>query len=408
VAPSTATVPGDATAPTAEVRTGAEASADDGFTLLAGRRVGVVLNAASVVEGRNLLDVLVEAPGVDVVAAFAPEHGIRADGPAGVEIDSEVDEATGVPVHSLYGATRRPTAEMLAGIEVLVFDLQDVGARFYTYVSTMGGVMEVAAAHHIPLVVLDRPNPLGGAILDGFVLDPAFRSFIGEYPIPAVHGLTTGELALAIRGEGWLPGLEDLELEVVPVEGWQRAQRWSATGRVWTAPSPGLPTTTAVDVYPTTVLFEATVLSVGRGTDASFTVVGAPWLDAEALVADLTARRLPGVELRPTSFMPRPDSAVPDPEFAGETVVGVEVVVTDPEVFRPVATGVHLLEAVRSQALAAGQGDVIDRPEVLDLLAGTDRLRTGLEAGTPAADIVAGWTGELAAFEQIRQSYLLY
>jgi len=404
---------GDGPAAPVPVRVGAEVAAADGFQRFRGQRVGVILNVASVVDGRSLLDALAAAEGVEVVAAFAPEHGVRGDAPAGALVGDTLDPATGVPVHSLYGDRRAPGPEQLAGLDVLVFDLQDVGARPYTYVSTMGLAMQAAAQAGVRFVVLDRPNPLGGTGpagggVEGWVLDPSFASFVGRYPVPLVHGLTAGELARMIQGEGWLDGLDGLQLDVVPMTGWNREQRWVDTGRAWVPPSPGLPSPDTAAVYPGTVLFEATSASVGRGTGEPFSLIGAPWLDGPAAAADLNARGLPGVRFEPATFTPAPTPAVPDPPLAGQPLAGVRVVVTDAAAVRPVALGVHLLEVFGGQARAAGEPGFVARPATLDALAGTDRLRRALAAGTPAADIVAAWTDEGAAFDQLRQPYLLY
>ncbi|MEZ5412599.1 MAG: DUF1343 domain-containing protein [Acidimicrobiales bacterium] len=408
-----ATTGGGTTVAPEPVRVGAEVAAADGFQRFRGQRLGVILNVASVVDGRSLLDVLATTEGVDVVAAFAPEHGVRGDAPAGAPVGDTVDPATGVTVHSLYGDRRAPGPAQLAGLDGLVFDLQDVGARPYTYLSTMGLAMQAAARAGVPFVVLDRPNPLGGTGaaeggVEGWVLEAPFASFVGQYPVPLVHGLTAGELARMIQGEGWLDGLDGLQLDVVPMAGWHRSQRWADTGRAWIPPSPGLPSPATAAVYPGTVLFEATSASVGRGTDEPFSVVGAPWIDGPAAAATLNTRGLPGVRFEAVTFAPAPTPAVPDPPLAGRTVGGVRVVVTDPAAVRPVALGVHLLDVVGAQARAAGETGFVARPATLDALAGTDRLRLALAAGTPAADIVAAWTDEVNAFDQLRQPYLLY
>ena len=389
------------------VMVGAEVLQRDGFALLAGQRVGVILNQASTVGDASLLDALVAAPEVEVVAAFGPEHGVRGAAPAGAAVEDSIDPATGVPVYSLYGEQRSPPAEVLATLDVLVFDLQDVGARPYTYIATMGLAMQAAADAGVAFVVLDRPNPLGGEVLAGPVLDARFGSFVGPYPIPFVHGLTVGELALFLRGEGAVDGVESLDLEVVPLEGWRRAERWSDGERAWVPPSPSLPTPTAAEVYPGTVLFEATSMSVGRGTDEPFTTVGAPWVDGEALAQRLTELGLPGVRFEPTVLSPMASEAVPDPPFAGERVGGVRVVPLDRS-FLPFETGVHLLVEAQRHAEQQGAGQIVERPDFLDLLAGTDELRLGLAGAESGDELLAGWSDELAAFDQVRQPYLLY
>ncbi|MCP5026617.1 MAG: DUF1343 domain-containing protein [Actinomycetia bacterium] len=402
--PSVVTVPREAAPP--PVRTGADVLVDDDLAMLHGRRVGLIANQTTTAQGRHLIDHLHDHPQVDLVAVFAPEHGVRGKAGAGELLDDSRDASTGVPVLSLYGETRRPTAEMLEDIDVLVFDIQDVGTRFYTYISTMGLAMQAAAEHDVDFVVLDRPNPLGGNIAAGFVLDADQQSFIGQYPIPAAYGLTAGELALAIQGERWLDDLDQLDLLVVAMEGWERDMNWLDTGLAWTAPSPGLPTFITALGYPGTVLFEATTLSYGGGTHRPFLTVGAPWADGEAAAAELNGRGLAGVEFRAVEFEPRPirSSSV---RGEGELHSGVRYSFTSIDDVEPVAVGLHVLEVFRDQALAADE-ELIDRPITFDLLAGTTRLRSDLEAGTTAHEIVAAWEAEAAAFAATRAPYLLY
>jgi uncharacterized protein YbbC (DUF1343 family) len=387
------------------------------FSEFSGRRVGLIASRASVVGDRSVIDLLAASSQVDLVAVFAAEHGIRADGAAGELIDDGVDPVTGLPVFSLYGATRSPSPEALAGLDVLVYDLQDVGARFYTYTATMGLAMVAAAEAGIPFVVLDRPNPLGGHRVDGPVRADDQVSFVSQYPVPSTHGMTAGELALAIQGEGWLDGLADLDLRVVPLTGWVRGQTWTETGLGWVAPSPGLPTVDAATVYPATVAFEATTLSYGRGTDHPFAQVGAPWLDGDALAAQLEQAGLPGIRFVAVEFTPSPNPpngpATVDPQWEGVTVSGVRLEVTDARTIRPVSVGIHLLAAVLAQAdqaeVSTGQPvTVIDRPAFFDLLAGTDATRLALEAGEEPDAIIAGWADRLADFERLRARYLLY
>lgn len=389
----------------AAVRVGAEVWADDGFAALADQRVGLLTNSAARVGEATVLAAMVDA-GVEVVTVFTPEHGFSATAAAGAAVgDGSVD---GVQVISLYGTERAPTPTDLGGLDVIVFDLQDVGVRAYTYLATLGLTMEAAAEAGVPVVVLDRPNPLGDRVREGWVTAPGFTSFVSQYPVPATHGFTAGELAQALQGEQWLPAVEGVELTVVPVEGWRRTDDWTATGLTWHPPSPSLPTTDSVALYPGTVLLEATTVSLGRGTETPFTVVGAPWVDGAALAAALDERALPGVAFEATTVSPESSEAVPDPPFAGEDVPGVRIVVTDPAAVRPMTVGVHVLDALRRQAEAAGVGEIIDRPDMLDLLAGTDQLRVGLQRGVPAADLVAGWQADVAAFDDLRAPYLLY
>ncbi len=395
--------------PEPSVTVGTEVLADSGFAMLDGQRVGLIANQTSLARGEHLIDLLDEAPNVELTAVFAPEHGVRgAVGDRLIE-DDRVDLATGVTIFSLYSETRRPTPEMLEQVDVLVFDLQDVGTRFYTFISTLGLAMQSAADAGIPFVVLDRPNPIGGRISSGFTLEPDQVSFIGQYPIPSAYGLTSGELALAIRGEGWLPGLDGLDIRVVEMDGWTRDMLWPDTGRAWVPPSPGLPTFDSALAYPGAVLFEATSISYGAGTLEPFAIFGASWADGDALESDLDGRGLPGVDFRAVTFRPRPIEGVTEnPRLNGERMNGVAYDVTDPVAFEPVATGVHVLDAFNRQAEAHGITDFIDRPPTFDLLAGTTRLREMLDAGTPADQIVAAWTATAENFVELRDPYLLY
>lgn len=387
------------------MRVGAEVWADDGFAPLLDQRVGLLTNSAARIGDTTVLNAMTAA-GVDVVTVFTPEHGFSATSAAGAPVaDGSID---GVAIVSLYGTDRAPSAAELAQLDVLVFDLQDVGVRAYTYLATLGLAMQAAAEADVAVVVLDRPNPLGDRHREGWVTTPGSTSFVSQYPTPATHGLTAGELALALQGEQWLPGVAAVELTVVPVQGWARADDWSTTGLAWYPPSPSLPTTDSVALYPGTVLLEATTVSLGRGTDTPFTVVGAPWVDGEALASALNGRVLPGVRFEPATLTPVASEAVPDPAFAGETIPGVRIVVTDPVAVRPVALGVHVLDELRRHGATAGVGDIIDQPNLLDLLAGTDRLRLGLEAEMSAADLVAEWRADATAFDTLRAPYLLY
>lgn len=409
---SVAPPPPAATAPTPAatepVTVGAAVLAAEDFARFRGQRVAVITNQASMVGDEPLLDRLARSATVELVAAFGPEHGVRGGEPAGAAIADSVDEATGVPVYSLYGRRRAPPIEALADVDLLLFDLQDVGARVYTYISTMGLAMQSAAAADVAFVVLDRPNPLGGLALEGYLRDDEHQSFVGQYPIPLVHGLTTGELAMAIQGERWISGLDGLRLTVVEMQGWDRRDRWADLGLEWVAPSPSLPGPETVEVYPGTVLFEATALSVGRGTAEPFTTIGAPWVDSSQVVAELNERGLAGVRFEPVVFVPEASEAVPTPPYEGRQVPGVRIVVEDADRFRPVETGIHLLVVFRAHAEARGVEGLISDPALFDLLAGTTTLRLGLESGAPAGDLVDGWAAEVAAFDTLRRHYLLY
>jgi uncharacterized protein YbbC (DUF1343 family) len=383
----------------APVRTGLEVLLAEGLPEIAGRRCGLITNPTGVDRHlRSGADLLRASDRLDLVALFGPEHGVRGDAQAGAPVAGGLDARTGLPVHSLYGNTRRPTPEMLDGLEALLFDLQDIGVRYATYASTLVHAQTAAAAAGIPVVVLDRPNPLSGLAVEGDLLDPAFASFVGTHPIPVRHGLTLGELAGLVAAErGWPAPL------VVPMRGWRRARWFDETGLPWVQPSPNLPTLGSVTLYPGTCLVEGTNLSEGRGTTRPFEYVGAPWLDPFRLAEELGGRGLPGVAFRPASFTPMFS------KHAGETCGGVQVHVTDRDALRPVELGLHLLHAVRrldggAFAWLEGKGG----PPFVDLLLGGDGPRRALEAGAEVAEITVDWPDRVAAFAERRRPFLRY
>ena len=289
-------VPSIAHAATAAIITGAERLAAAAFAPLDRRRVGLITNQTGRVGADHVADLLSSARGPRLAAIFAPEHGFRGTAEAGAAVQDGRDRRTGVPVLSLYGATRKPTEAMLRDIDVLVFDIQDVGVRFYTYISTMGLAMQAAAARRIPFLVLDRPNPLGGEDVSGFVLEPALTSFVGQYPMPIVHGMTVGEIARMIKGERWLDGLDGLDLTVIEMEGWKRAMRWPATGLAWIPTSPNVPTFETALVYPGMGLVGEVLVNEGRGTPTPFLQFGAPWLDAARSALRSTRSQCPACD----------------------------------------------------------------------------------------------------------------
>ena len=390
------------------VRTGAQTLADVGFAMLAGRRVGLIANHTARVGADHLADLLHAAPNVTLVALFGPEHGVRGTADASESVPHDRDEKTGVPVYSLYGKTRQPTKAMLKGIDVLIFDIQDIGSRFYTFISTMGLAMQAAARARIPFIVLDRPNPLGGDYVAGFSVSRRNISFVSQYPVPLAHGLTVGELARMIKGEKLLPGLERLELDVVEMKGWGRAMQWPDTGLAWVPTSPNIPAFETALVYPGTGLFEATAASEGRGTDQPFRLLGAPWADGTALADALNARALPGVRFEAATFTPRRLARMAaDPKGRDEKISGIRVVVTDARTYLPVETGVHILHAFRGQARNAGQ-PFINRPDWLAKLAGRRKLNGMLRRGATPAQIIAEWRKAVDGFRRKRMPYLLY
>jgi uncharacterized protein YbbC (DUF1343 family) len=380
------------------VRPGLEVLLADSLHLVEGRRVGLVTNHTGFDgEGVSSIDRLHAHPQVELVALFSPEHGIRGTAEAGELVDHTRDEATGLPVHSLYGETRKPTPAMLEGVEVLLFDILDIGTRYYTYIYTLALAMEAAGEAGIPFVVLDRPNVIGGVQVQGNVLDPAFASFVGLHPLPMRHGMTPGELARLYRDAFGIRA----ELHVVPLEGWGRGMGYEETGLPWRPPSPNMPSEESALHYPGTCLFEGTNLSVGRGTDRAFQQVGAPWLDGPELARRLEARWIPGVRFEAVRFTPDNPG---DGKFPGQEVEGVRLHVTDPSRYDPTEAGVALLvEAHRMSGERWGWN-----ASHFDRLAGTDALRLGIEAGLDVEALREGWREEVSQFLPLREAALLY
>ena len=381
------------------VVSGLEVALEEGIPSLPGRRVGLITNHTAIDRRlRGAVDLFHESEVLDLVALFGPEHGVRGDAQAGVKVGTSVDERTGLPVHSLYGETQKPTPEMLGGLDALIFDIQDIGVRYATYLSTMAHAQEAASDAGLTFVVLDRPIPINGARIEGNLLDPGFASFVGVHPVPIRHGMTAGELARLIAGErGWAEPL------VVPMRGWRREQWFDETGLPWVQPSPNLPTLDSVTLYPGTCVIEGTNLSEGRGTTRPFEYVGAPWIDPFQLAAELTARALPGCRFRPAFFTPTFS------KHAGRVCGGVQVHITDREALQPAVLGIHLLEVLRRLDRAAFAWRVSDQGRYfVDLLLGSDRPRRILDDGASAGDVTADWTTESAEFAERRRAFLLY
>lgn len=393
------------------VRSGAEVLVDNEFESLSGQRVGLIANHTARLDTAHVIDRLAAAPSVELGAIFAPEHGFRGTAGAGEAVEDGRDPRTGVPIYSLYGDPRRPTPKMMEGLDALVFDVQDVGARFYTYITTMGLAMQSAAEVDVRFVVLDRPNPLGGTYTSGFGLEPEHTSFVGRYPIPITHGMTIGELARYIQKQGLLPGVGALDLSVVPVENWTRDQQWPDTGLDWRPPSPNLPTWETALLYPGMCFFEGVRVSEGRGTERPFLQIGAPWSPAAAqrVVDTLRAQDLSGIAVDTVAFTPRSmPQAAPSPRFEGEKVYGFEVEVTDRRAVDPLSVGIHALHAMYHRAQARGDTAFVSRPEHLTRLAGTDRLLTLLREGASPDSIIASWRDDVETFRDDRSSALLY
>jgi len=372
---------------------------------LKGAKVGVVCNHASIDRAfLHVIDRVAMYEGVTLAAIFGPQHGFRSDVQDNmVETPHVDDRRRRVPVYSLYSETRQPTAEMLRGIDALIVDLQDVGARIYTYIYTMANCMRAAAKHGVPIIVCDRPNPIGGVAVEGASLRGGWESFVGQFPIPMRHGMTIGELAELFNNAFEIKA----PLEVVEMQGWKREMYADETSLPWVMPSPNMPTLDSAIVYPGTVLFEGTMLSEGRGTTRPFELVGAPWIDAEPFAAAMNGASLPGAYFRPAGFEPTFQ------KHAKQPCGGCQIHVTDRSAFKPVVTGVALIEMFRrfnpsKFAWRQPPYEYEHDKMPIDILAGSDVFRQQIESGVPVSDIAASWSDDEAAFERLRAPYLLY
>jgi uncharacterized protein YbbC (DUF1343 family) len=374
-------------------------------SLIAGKRIGLVCNPASI-DSRfvHASDRLAAEDDWTLTALFGPQHGFRSDLQENmIESPHAEDAKRRVPVYSLYSETREPTTEMLADVDVLVVDLQDVGTRIYTYVYTMANCLRAARTHGIRVVVCDRPNPIGGEAIEGASLDPHYTSFVGQFPIPMRHGLTIGEAARLFNDHFGLKAAVD----VVPLDGWRRSMSFDETGLPWVLPSPNIPTLDTAIVYPGAVLFEGTLLSEGRGTTRPFELIGAPWIDGERFADAMNRRKLPGVFFRAVFFEPTYH------KHAQKGCGGCQIHVTDRAAFHPMRAAVEMLAEFRREAPQAPlwrdppyEYERVKPP--IDVLYGSDRLRTSIDAGADAASIVKDWPRDEDAFRKLRERFLLY
>jgi uncharacterized protein YbbC (DUF1343 family) len=382
--------------PSARIELGNEVFLRTAWRDLNGRTVGVITNQSGVTSRlESIVDAIRARSEINIKAIYAPEHGFRGDRGAGASVSSYVDPTTHLPVYSLYGASRHPSAAMLEGIDVLLFDIQDVGSRAYTYISSMAYAMQSAKQYNREFWVLDRPNPTGGAIVEGPVLEPAYESFIGLYPIPMRHGMTVGELATLFNERFGIGA----KLRVVRMAGWQRSMIWPDTGLQWVPTSPNIPTWETTLVYPGTGLLDSAGINNGSGFTLPFFLAGTAGLDGTKLAARLNARNLPGVWFRPAAWSPLTGF------WQGHELTGVQLIVFDPRRFYAVRTAVEIAVAVRDLNPHA-----IDIKSVngLDRDWGTDSFRQGLLAGESAHQIIDRWTASTTEFESLRRRYLLY
>jgi len=404
-----------------KVISGAEVFLEDHLDLVAGLRVGLITNPSGVdCLRRSMIDRFAGHPRITLVALFSPEHGIRGSAEAGEYVPFEVDGKTGLPIFSLYGQHRSieldqrdrldeimrtfdtraegkvPEEDMIEDLDVLIFDLQDVGTRIYTYAATMAYCMRVCAQRGIRFLVLDRPNPINGMTMEGPVLEyPTYSSFVGLYPIPLRHGMTVGELALLFNDRFLKP---KADLTVIPLRGWEREMWFDETGLPWVRPSPNLPTLASATVYPGQVLWEGTNASEGRGTARPFEQCGSPWIEGQSLADQLNRLALPGVLFQGICF--RPGFS----KFAGAECSGIRLEITKREQYRPLDSTLHILEAV----MELYPGQIMFHEDYFDKIMGTGRIRLALQEGIPVAEIVCEFDVPLAEFEELRGPYLLY
>jgi uncharacterized protein YbbC (DUF1343 family) len=388
------------------VKPGIDVLRERGFDILKGKNVGLVTNPTGVTSGLEAtIDVLWQAPGIRLVALFGPEHGVRGEVEAGRAVGNYIDDATGLPVFSLYGKNRKPTPQMLSGIDVLVYDIQDIGVRSYTYISTMGRCMEATAEQGIEFVVLDRPDPLTGNRVEGAVLDMKFSSFIGMYPVPYVYGMTAGELAMMINEAGWLKGGIQCSLTVVPMEGWKRWMWWEDAGLEWILPSPHIPRSDSPLFYVMTgSLGELGPANQGVGYTLPFELVGAQWIEERSFARALNDRNLPGIVFRPLLYTPF--------YFEKSDVLyhGVQLHIVNRQEIDLAAVQLTILD-VLLQEYAERDLFVRAKPSRIksfDKAVGTDEVRRRFQAGVPVEEILE-WAGNQAAeFAKQREAYLLY
>ncbi|MBD3224370.1 MAG: DUF1343 domain-containing protein [Caldithrix sp.] len=373
--------------------------------LFQNQRLGIITNHTGYDQnGQFIADAFRAMDKVTIAALFGPEHGIKGAMAAGRHVQ-DGSFADTIPVYSLYGKNRKPTKDMLHNVDVLVFDIQDIGSRFYTYIWTMALGMEAASEHNLPFIVLDRPNPINGVQVEGAVLDTAFASFVGKYAIPVRHGMTVGELAKMFKGQQWIDADHPMDLTVVPVKGWKRQEWYDQTGLSFISPSPNMPDLQTATVYPGLCLLEGINVSEGRGTKQPFLQFGAPWIDSETLTDALNALNRPGVRFIQQQFTPESlPSMAPHPKFEDQVCYGARVEVTDRNLFQPFRTGVYIVDTLHRL-----YSDSLKWREAhFDRLCGTDAIRLAITERKDLSSLMHQWEKDLQAFENIRKKYLIY
>lgn len=377
-----------------QFKLGLDVLLDEQLDKLAGKNVGLITNPTGVDQNLNsIVDRLDQADDVNLVALYGPEHGVRGDAQAGDYVEYYIDDKTGLPVYSLYGSTRKPTPEMLEDVDVLLFDIQDVGTRFYTYIYTMAYAMEAAEENGIEFIILDRPNPIGGVEVAGPVLDPDYSSFVGLYPIPLRHGMTVGELAHLFNEEFDIHA----DIDVIEMSGWNRTDHYDDTPLEWVLPSPNMPTLDTAFVYSGAALIEGTNVSEGRGTTKPFELIGAPFIDGADFAEQLNAADLSGVNFRAAYFTPQFS------KHAGQLSGGIEIHVTDEDSYDPVKAGITIVKTIHDM-----YPENFEFTAFFDSLIGNSWVREKIIAGASVDEIVSTWEEELVEFRQIRSEYLLY
>lgn len=389
-----------------QVKTGIEILKDQSFELLKGRRIGLITNPTGV-DSRltSTIDLIFNAPGVELVALYGPEHGVRGDFDAGEQVKSSTDPKTGVPVFSLYGKNHKPSADMLQGVDVLVYDIQDIGSRSYTFISTMGLAMEAAAENGIEFVVLDRPNPLGGNKIEGIITEPAFTSFVSQFPIPYIHSFTVGELARFLNNEGMLKNGIRCQLTVVKMEGWKREMIFEDTGLPWVASSPHIPNSVTAAFYPISgILGELYTFNIGVGYTMPFQLFATEWIDAKALAEALNNLKLEGMIFRPIHYKPYYGAQ------QSKTLHGVQVHLTDIGRANLSLTQFYVLQECHQLYPDKNVFEMCDasRLSMFDKVCGSDKIRKQLSKNFSVNDIKKLWMKDELPFRQKAQQYYLY